>query len=327
MSRSPEVERALGDLQRSLDGGRLAHAYLVIGSPRREAAELADAVIHLLVGRAGTTTTGRGHPDVLWVEPRSKLRTIKVDDIRALNHRMQTTAFAGGWKIGVIAAADRMPVEAANAFLKTLEEPPPRSLLLLLSDAPEGILPTIRSRAQILHVSGAQGIEAGDWQEPLLDVLRAGAPRNALQALQRAALINELIQQEKKRISDHLKQGGADAETGAAEEEVEDQVLAARIVARTLEAQADMMRVLLFWHRDLLFCTLNLEPALLHFPEEEETLRAQAADLSPGKALQTVQMQQQAMVRMQRTGSVVPLEEAFFGWGRMAMRPARRAGV
>lgn len=324
MSSAPDVERALADLRRSLDCGRLAHAYLVIGSPRREAGELAEAVIRLLVGSSGGTRAGRGHPDVLWVEPRSKLRTIKVDDIRALNHRMQTTAFAGGWKIGVIANADRMPVEAANAFLKTLEEPPPRSLLLLLSDAPEGILPTIRSRAQTLHVSGAQGLETGDWREPLLDVLRAGPPRNALQALQRAARIDGLIQQEKKRISEELKQGGGDAEAGTGEEEVEDQVLAARIVARTLETQADMMRVLLFWHRDLLFCSLNLDPALLNFPGEEATLRAQAADLTPGKALQTVQMQQEAMLRMQRMGSAIPLEEAFFGWGRMAMRPARQ---
>lgn len=327
MSQSPDVERALGDLRRSLDAGRLAHAYLVIGSPRREGAELADAVIHMLLGRAGTSSTGRGHPDVLWVEPRSKLRTIKVDDIRALNHRMQTTAFEGGWKIGVIAGADRMPAEAANAFLKTLEEPPPRSLLLMLSDAPEGMLPTIRSRAQLLHVSGSEGLVAGDWCEPLLDVLRAGAPRNGLQAMQRAALINELIQKEKKRIADELKQGGVEPEAAGGEEEVEDQVLAARIVARTLEVQADMLRTLLFWHRDLLYCTLNQEADLLNFPEEAATLREQAGDLTPGKALQTVRMQEEAMLRMQRMGSVAPLEEAFFGWGRMAMGAVRKGRV
>ena len=61
---------------------------------------------------------------------------------------MSTTAFSGGWKVGVIACADRMQVAAANAFLKSLEEPTPKTMYLLLTDQPDAILPTIVSRTQ-----------------------------------------------------------------------------------------------------------------------------------------------------------------------------------
>ena len=80
------------------------------------------------------------------IEPEKKSRVIAVDAVRALNHRIQTSSFAGGWKVAVIKYADRLNDQAANAFLKTLEEPPARTLLLLLTDAPQSLLPTVVSR-------------------------------------------------------------------------------------------------------------------------------------------------------------------------------------
>jgi DNA polymerase-3 subunit delta' len=70
---------------------------------------------------------------------------------------MSTTSFSGGWKVAVIYGADRMREEAANAFLKTLEEPPAKTMFLLLTDAPEGILPTIASRSQRIDLPAGDG--------------------------------------------------------------------------------------------------------------------------------------------------------------------------
>jgi len=80
------------------------------------------------------------------VRPRSKSRLIRVDDMRDLEDSFYLSAPSGQLKIGVIVDADRMNESAANAFLKTLEEPPKNCLLLLLTTAPDRLLTTILSR-------------------------------------------------------------------------------------------------------------------------------------------------------------------------------------
>ena len=71
---------------------------------------------------------------------------------------MSTTAFSGGWKVGVIRRADRLGIEAANAFLKSLEEPTPKTLYLMLTDQPDAILPTIVSRSQRIDLPLSEGL-------------------------------------------------------------------------------------------------------------------------------------------------------------------------
>ena len=86
------------------------------------------------------------HPDLHVVQPESKSRRIVIDQIRELEHSIQRKPLVGGSKVAIIHDADRMQPQAANAFLKTLEEPPPGSLILLLSTVPEAILETVLSR-------------------------------------------------------------------------------------------------------------------------------------------------------------------------------------
>ena len=77
-------------------------------------------------------------------------KVITVEQARGLLHRFAMTAGEGGWRVAIIDTVDDMNPSAANALLKLLEEPPPRCLLLLLADAPGGLLPTIRSRCRRL---------------------------------------------------------------------------------------------------------------------------------------------------------------------------------
>jgi len=78
---------------------------------------------------------------------------IVADDVRALGHFLHLSAADGGRRVVIIDAADEMNVQAANALLKMLEEPPARTTLLLVSHQPSGLLPTIRSRCRVLRLS------------------------------------------------------------------------------------------------------------------------------------------------------------------------------
>ncbi len=99
------------------------------------------------------------HADLQTLErtlnPRTgKLRTeISVDDVRRSQGFLRLTPAEGGWRVLVVDRADEMNRNAANALLKTLEEPPPRAVLLLICDAPGRLLPTVRSRCRRLPMA------------------------------------------------------------------------------------------------------------------------------------------------------------------------------
>src|SRR5262249_61594492 len=97
-----------------------------------------------------------GHPDLLTVEigydpKKERERTvIIIEDVRQINAFLHLTAAIGGWRVVVIDGAESMNGNAEAALLKILEEPPKRSLILLVSHAPGRLLPTIRSRCRRL---------------------------------------------------------------------------------------------------------------------------------------------------------------------------------
>lgn len=91
------------------------------------------------------------------VNDKGRLRgQITVDDVRSVRRFLSLTAADGGWRVVIVDAADEMNRNAANALLKMLEEPPPRTALLLISHAPASLLPTIRSRCRALDLRPLQ---------------------------------------------------------------------------------------------------------------------------------------------------------------------------
>ena len=141
MAFAPPV--ALDYLRRAHAAGRLGHAYLLVGAEAAFdlATGLAALVVHVPPAAA------LAHPDVHVVEPESKSRRIVVEQMRELESSLRLRASAvGGRKVGIIREADRLQPQASNAFLKTLEEPPAGSLLLLLTSQPESLMETILSR-------------------------------------------------------------------------------------------------------------------------------------------------------------------------------------
>lgn len=178
--------------------GRLHHAYMLVGVHRTSTQELACAVAQALVCSAGSGDAcgtcagcrkflGGNHPDVLHLVPNDK-DTIPIASIREACGRLQLKALEAPTKVIRIDGADRMNPAAQNALLKTLEEPPGATCFLLSASRPRRLLPTIRSRCQLVHLTPprcvdntltAAGIDAAlaPWLAPLVngDVARAQA--------------------------------------------------------------------------------------------------------------------------------------------------------
>lgn len=137
-------EEAFKLLERALADGRLGHAYLISGSPGAGVDVFADDLAALFLGSGPVKV--EGHPDFHVIEPGSKSRRLLIEQVRGLEEAIHRTPEKGSRKVAMIRDADRLMPQAANAFLKTLEEPPPGSLLLLTTELPEALLETIRSR-------------------------------------------------------------------------------------------------------------------------------------------------------------------------------------
>lgn len=162
-----QEERALSD---ALQSGRMHHAWLLAGAKGLGKATLAYRFARAALGaeRIGPRpldvdpqdTVARrvgalSHPDLFVLrrglnERGKPRREITVDDARELGHFFSLAPSEGGMRVAIIDAVDDLNRNAANAILKTLEEPPARSVLLLVCHAPGAILPTIRSRCRRL---------------------------------------------------------------------------------------------------------------------------------------------------------------------------------
>src|SRR6267154_6175247 len=165
---------AIGLLQRAHVQKRLGHAYLIsgpAGSGKREvAAELASTVNGT---DAGDVFSSKAR-EIFVAEPESKSRRILIEQIRELEHGLQMRASDGRRKVAIIAEADRLQPQAANAFLKTLEEPPANSLLLLLSALPEALPDTILSRCISIPLTQRE-TKVPEEQTELVELLRRAA--------------------------------------------------------------------------------------------------------------------------------------------------------
>jgi len=153
-------ERQKNILRRALSSGRLAHAYLFAGpdgiGKRLMALALARALFCVHGSGCGECTAcrkldHRNHPDLHVLEPDGS--SIKIEQVRAIQRDLSLRPLEASRKLCLIEAAETMTVAAANALLKTLEEPRGDTVLLLLSSQPQRLLETIRSRCQLLLFS------------------------------------------------------------------------------------------------------------------------------------------------------------------------------
>lgn len=309
----PEHADSIQLLQRSLERGRLGHAYLFCGSrletleavartlaktlncqkPAKEAAGAPDSCDHC--PSCGKIETNN-HPDVLWVRPESKTRVITIDQVRDLMHTVNLKPTQAPYKVGVIVAADRLNVNAANAFLKTLEEPPPQSILMLLTTDASHILETILSRCLRLNFAGdeSQAVDAAAlaWLKEFSDA----AVQEQGSLLSRYRLLSVLLKKltaMKEAISGQLTAQSPlerydDLEPALREKWEEE--LSAAIESEYRRQRADLLVGLQAWLRDVWLQTLPANGHNLVLPQLETSSKAVSRRVASPDAMENLRV-------------------------------------
>lgn len=203
-----------------MQAGRMPHAVLIAGSTGIGKSAFAKYLSHYLLcqknqqishpcGSCKTCLLMKAgtHPDFSYVQSEKEEGPISVDNIRGLIEKLHLTLHFDGYKVAFIDAAERMNMNAFNALLKTLEEPPSDTVIILVSSAAPQLSATIRSRCHLLQMhtpdkeSALKWLQTnngqGDWERLL--VLAKGAPLQALHLIdtdlsdQRIRLLKEFL--------------------------------------------------------------------------------------------------------------------------------------
>ena len=156
------------------EAGRMPHALLIHEAPGTGGEWLAGWAAALVLCQRGKAApclectacrrvAAATHPDVNWLRPQEESRQIRIEQVRELSSELALTSHGGGYKAGIIAPADALNRFAANALLKTLEEPPPRTLLILVASEPSRLPPTVLSRCQRLRIRAPERAESVAW--------------------------------------------------------------------------------------------------------------------------------------------------------------------
>ena len=195
-------------LEKALAEGRLGHAYLISGAPGSGVNEFTEELSSLFLG-SGPIPVAKD-PDFHAIEPGSKSRRLSIEQIRDLEGALHRTPEKGSRKVAVIRDADRLGREAANAFLKTLEEPPDGSLLLLTTELPEALLETIRSRCIAVVLHSVAKPSAGPREDRLAQALPGffgpGARTDATAAFGLTRIFRDLLDEVREEAAERIKE-------------------------------------------------------------------------------------------------------------------------
>jgi DNA polymerase III subunit delta' len=317
----PEQRPVVELLQKSLDRGRVAHAYLFSGDDLGEMQALARTLAKTLncvnpPARAANGQAldccdaclncrrieGGGHPDVQWLRPESKLRIITIEQIRELIQTISLKPTEAEYKFAIIVCADRLNVQAANAFLKTLEEPPARSIFVLLTSSIEQVLETILSRCLRLHFAGEPGAKVDASGQAWIESLAASASKPQKSLLGRynlLGLITARLGQMRETTEKQLEASSPLARFPDAEKETQEKwesELKAAVESEYRRQRTELLLLLQWWMRDIWLVTLEMDPSRLAVPQVLDATVQVARRISSREASDNLQQ----LERLQR---------------------------
>jgi DNA polymerase-3 subunit delta' len=277
-------------LQRSLERGRLGHAYLLEGDDlgaletvARSLAKTLNCQNPVLAGAGQHAvdccdrcppcrhTDQDVHPDIHWLRPESKSRVIRAEQMRELLEVVHLKPNEDGYKVAVLAGADRLNTQAANIFLKTLEEPPPRSVLLLLTTEPQRLLETIVSRCLRLRFGSGGAATPSTEDRAWLEEFSQLAASEEASLIGRYRLLGLLLKRlgEKKTVVEgELEERSPLEQHAEVEKSLRDKweaELTAAIEAEYRHQRTTLLGWLQLWLRDIWLTTLQTDPGLLSF--------------------------------------------------------------
>ncbi len=301
-------------LKRSLGSGKISHAYIFEGiegcGRKKTALALVKAIFCKDAEGCGQCPACRKvntlqHPDLHMIEPDGAF--IKIDQIRDLQRDLSYRPFEAGKKACIMEGAEKLNAAAANAFLKTLEEPPGSALLILLTTNADAVLPTILSRCQRIFFSplssevietclGESGVPAetakvaaslaGGSMKKALEITGEGTLRRRGQILEKIA---SLSREEISPLFTLAEELGSDRD-------------------RAVEA-LDLLTV--FWRDVLLMRTGGMEPAN---SDLLPLLNAEVARSTPEKIIENIELLSKSRQALQRNVNPrLTLEVLFMG--------------
>lgn len=220
------------NLTNSRENGRLAHGLLFHGAKGIGKKHFAIEFAHWLICeqplaekacgecKACKLVQAESNPDFMTLYPEEEGKAIKVDQVRDLIKKTSLTSHGKGYRVIIIAPADALNINASNSLLKTLEEPPANTVLILISDQPSTLMATIRSRTQMIRFDLPSEDQSLEWlnklnlEKPeLLLRLSAGAPLAAAAIAENEGLA---IREDLFKNWQELANGNADALESAA---------------------------------------------------------------------------------------------------------------
>ena len=268
----------------------LSHAYILNGGPGSGKKMLANLFAWTIqcssleskgepCGNCTSCKQGKteNHPDIIRVT-HEKPNTISVDDIRTqVNNTVHIKPYGNPYKIYIIESADFMTVQAQNALLKNIEEPPPHVIFMLLTRNADVLLETIRSRCVILKLRYIQSsimkrhlVEKLNIPEERADFCVAFAAGNLGQAV---ALANseyfDEIREEAIRLLSHI-----------GEMELEQLFAAVKKITDYKLTIQDYLDLMMVWYRDVLLYKATKNIDLVTFREQLECIKKQARTAS-----------------------------------------------
>ncbi|HEU6447140.1 MAG TPA: hypothetical protein VFV23_01725 [Verrucomicrobiae bacterium] len=297
-------------LQRSLARARLGHAYLFSGDVVENLESLARTLAKTLNCQNPVKENGAAidccdecascrkiendsHADIHWARPESKSRVITTDQMRELMREIQLKPTEAEFKVAVIVCADRLNIQASNAFLKTLEEPPSKSILILLSTEPQRLLETILSRCLRLNFSGDGKRELNSDEAEWLGKFSTLASQQKT-LLGRYKLLDVILQklaEIRTRTDETLGARSPLEKYDDVEKDLREKwedELAAAVEAEYRRRRAELLLLVQWWLRDVWLQTVSAGRELLNFPKIAGA-EVVAKKISPKQALENLQ--------------------------------------
>src|SRR4051794_27261005 len=255
-------------LSRAHERGRLGHAYLISGPPGSGKRGLASDLSNLVAAGKSDDVFASPPTGVFLAEPESKSRRIVIDQVRTLEHALQMRSPNGHRKVAIISDADRLQPQAANAFLKTLEEPPKDSLLILLSSMPEVLPDTILSRCVAVPLAAEETAALSAEENELIELpgQTANSKAQGIQSAYRlAGGFHPLLRQIRETIQDEnaaaLKRDEVryrNTTDGAWLDDRED-YYKALTESQYLRRRAGLVEILFLWWSDVLRANTGIQ--------------------------------------------------------------------
>ena len=326
-------------LQRSLAKGRLGHAYLFSGQDLGELEKVGRVLTQTLNCQDSTLRepiadacgeciscrkiANDNHPDVMTIKPESKMRQVKIGQIirrpnsppRVLHELIYQKSVEGGYKVALLVAADRLNTDAANALLKTLEEPPDRTVFILLSAEPERVLETICSRCLRVRFAGDGGQAFNQSEMDWVKEFALMAAKDDKGLFGRYRLLDSLLQclaEVNQSIETEVEQASPLSQYNEAPSELREQWEAENkeaIMAEYRLRRAGFLAALQSWLRDVWLQTRGEDGGLEFFSDLSESTQIVARRLTHHDAEENLQIIEQTQRTLHtNVGELLALE-------------------